>query len=73
MTSANHAANIPQLGICAEPGAKYHLDNGSNVDNVLKDKKPNFNFLFGLRWNIGKQCSRGRVVVECHYFHVFGC
>lgn len=45
---------IPQLGIYAEPGAKYYFDNGSHVDNVFKDKKLNFNFQFGLRWNIGK-------------------
>ncbi len=45
---------VPQLGIYAEPGAKYYFDNGSNVDNVFKDKKLNFNFSFGLRWNIGK-------------------
>ncbi len=44
---------IPQLGIYAEP-AKYYFDNGSHIDNVFKDKKLNFNFQFGLRWNIGK-------------------
>ena len=37
---------IPQLGIYA--------DNVSHIDNVFKDKKLNFNFQFGLRWNIGK-------------------
>lgn len=45
---------IPQLGIYAEPGAKYYFDNGSHIDNVFKDKKLNFKFQFGLRWNIGK-------------------
>ena len=45
---------IPQLGIYAEPGAKHYFDNGSHIDNVFKDKKLNFNFQFGLRWNIGK-------------------
>ena len=45
---------IPQLGIYAEPGAKYYFDNGSHIDNVFKDKKLNFNLQFGLRWNIGK-------------------
>lgn len=45
---------IPQLGIYAEPGAKCYFDNGSHIDNVFKDKKLNFNFQFGLRWNIGK-------------------
>ena len=63
---------IPQLGSYAEPGAKYYFDNGSNVDNMLKDKKLNFDFQFVLRCSIGKQYSQGRVVVGCHGFHVFG-
>ena len=46
---------VPQLGVYVEPGAKYYFDNGSQVKNVFKDKKLNFNFLFGLRWNIGKE------------------
>ncbi len=46
---------IPQLGIYVEPGVKYYFDNGSQIENVFKDKKCNFNFQFGLRWNIGKE------------------
>lgn len=45
---------MPQLGIYVEPGMKYYFDNGSQIENVFKDKKCNFNFQFGLRWNIGK-------------------
>ena len=45
---------MPELGIYVEPGAKYYFYNGSDIDNTFKDKKLNFNFLFGLRWNIGK-------------------
>ena len=45
---------IPQLGIYAEPGVKYYFDNGSKIENTFKDKKTNFNFQLGLRWNIGK-------------------
>lgn len=45
---------VPQLGIYVEPGAKYYFDNGSDIENTFKDKKLNFNFQFGLRWNIGK-------------------
>lgn len=45
---------IPQLGIYVEPGAKYYFDNGSQIENTFKDKKLNFNFQFGLRWNVGK-------------------
>lgn len=44
----------PQIGVYVEPGAKYYFDNGSSIDNTFKDKKLNFNFQFGLRWNIGK-------------------
>lgn len=43
---------LPQLGIYAEPGVKYYFDNGSNVENVFKKRKFNFNFQLGLRWNI---------------------
>lgn len=45
---------VPQLGIYVEPGAKYYFDNGSQIENTFKDKKLNFNFQFGLRWNVGK-------------------
>jgi len=44
----------PQVGLYMEPGAKYYFDNGSSIENTFKDKKLNFNFQFGLRWNIGK-------------------
>ena len=44
----------PQVGLYLEPGAKYYFDNGSEIENTFKDKKLNFNFQFGLRWNIGK-------------------
>ena len=45
---------IPQLGVYVEPGMKYYLDNGSQIENIFKDKKLNFNIQFGLRFNIGK-------------------
>ena len=44
----------PQVGLYMEPGAKYYFDNGSDIENTFKDKKLNFNFQFGLRWNIAK-------------------
>lgn len=44
----------PKVGLYLEPGAKYYFDNGSNIENTFKDKKLNFNFQFGLRWNVGK-------------------
>ena len=45
---------IPQLGVYVEPGMKYYFDNGSQIENILKDKKLNFNIQFGLRFNVGK-------------------
>lgn len=43
---------VPQLGIYVEPGLRYYIDNGSNIDNIFKYKKLNFGMQFGLRWNI---------------------
>lgn len=45
---------IPQLGVYVEPGMKYYFDNGSQIENIFKDKKLNFNIQFGLRFNIRK-------------------
>ena len=46
---------IPQLGVYVEPGMKYYFDNGSQIENIFKDKKLNFNIQFGLRFNVGKK------------------
>ena len=43
---------LPQLGIYAEPGVRYYFDNGSVLENAFKNRKLNFNFQLGLRWNI---------------------
>lgn len=45
---------IPQLGVYVEPRMKYYFDNGSQIENIFKDKKLNFNVQFGLRFNVGK-------------------
>lgn len=45
---------ISQLGVYVEPGMKYYFDNGSQIENIFKDKKLNFNIQFGLRFNVGK-------------------
>lgn len=45
---------IPQLGVYVEPGMKYYFDNGSQIENIFKDKKLKFNIQFGLRFNVGK-------------------
>ena len=42
----------PSVGLYIEPGAKYYFDNGSDIENTFKDKKLNFNVLFGLRFNL---------------------
>ena len=42
----------PYVGLYFEPGVKYYFDNGSDIVNVFKDKKTNFNVQFGLRFNI---------------------
>lgn len=42
----------PQVGLYVEPGARYNLDNGSEIENTFKEKKWNFNFQFGLRVNL---------------------
>lgn len=42
----------PNVGLYIEPGAKYYFDNGSDIENTFKDKKLNFNFQFGLRFNL---------------------
>lgn len=43
---------MPNVGLYIEPGAKYYIDNGSEIENTFKDKKLNFNFQFGLRFNL---------------------
>lgn len=43
---------FPQVGVYLEPGMKYYFDNGSQVENIFKDKKLNFNLQFGLRLNL---------------------
>lgn len=42
----------PNVGLYIEPGAKYYIDNGSEIENTFKDKKLNLNFQFGLRFNL---------------------
>lgn len=45
---------LRRISVYAEPGASYHFDNKSGVDNIYKDKKLNFNFNIGLRVELGK-------------------
>ena len=42
-----------EIGLYVEPGVKYYFDNGSDIKNTFKDKKLNFSFQLGLRWNLG--------------------
>lgn len=41
-----------EIGLYVEPGMKYYFDNGSEIKNTFKDKKLNFSFQLGLRWNL---------------------
>lgn len=41
-----------EIGLYVEPGMKYYFDNGSEIRNTFKDKKLNFSFQLGLRWNL---------------------
>ncbi len=43
---------IPQLGLYAEPGVRYYIDNNSSTDNIFKDKPCNFSLQVGLRFNV---------------------
>lgn len=43
---------VNQLSIYAEPGLAYHFDNGSDVENIYKEKPLNLNVQVGLRWEL---------------------
>ena len=40
---------IPRMGIYAEPGMRYYIDNKSRVETIFKEKKLNFNLQLGVR------------------------
>ena len=40
---------IPRMGIYAEPGMRYYIDNKSSVETIFKEKKLNFNLQLGVR------------------------
>nr|MBP7472249.1 PorT family protein [Prevotella sp.] len=40
------------MSVYAEPGACYYINNGSEVRNIYKDKKWNYNISVGLRMNL---------------------
>lgn len=40
---------IPRMGIYAEPGVRYYIDNKSSVETMFKEKKLNFNLQLGIR------------------------
>ena len=43
---------LPTLSIFAEPGVKHYFDNGSQIDNIYKEKPTNFNLQLGLRFDL---------------------
>lgn len=44
----------PAVGIYAEPGVRYYIDNGSAVENIYKDKPCNLDLNVGLRLSFGR-------------------
>lgn len=44
----------PSIGLYAEPGIGYWIDNGSPIKTIYKDRPLNFNLNLGLRFSIGK-------------------
>ena len=40
---------IPHLGLYAEPGVRYYIDNKSDTETIFKEKKLNFNLQLGVR------------------------
>ena len=43
---------LPQLGIYAEPGFRYYLNNESTVQNFFKDQPASWSLEFGVRLNL---------------------
>lgn len=55
--STNSSAGLqfnftPQIGLYVEPGISYFINNGSEIKNIYKQKKLNFNLEFGLNFSI---------------------
>ena len=46
---------IPIVGIYAEPGFRYYLQNDSKVKNFFKDQPLNWTLQVGIRLNLGKE------------------
>lgn len=42
------------VGIYAEPGLSYYIDNGSSIKTIYQDKPLNFNLNVGLRFNLAR-------------------
>ena len=42
---------LPQLGIYVEPGGKYYINNGSDVENAFKEKPFQLSLQMGVRWS----------------------
>lgn len=43
---------VPKLGLFIEPGVRYYMDNGSNVENIYKDKPLNIDLQVGVRYTV---------------------
>lgn len=45
---------LGNLGVYAEPGMTYYIDNGSSIETSYSDKPLNFSLKVGLRYDFGK-------------------
>lgn len=45
---------LDNVGIYAEPGVSYYLDDHSSLQTIYKEKPLNFNLNVGVRYTIGK-------------------
>ncbi|MBO4825686.1 MAG: PorT family protein [Prevotella sp.] len=43
---------LPGIGLYLQPGLRYYFDNGSQVENIFKEKPLNLDLQFGLRLKI---------------------
>ena len=45
---------LDNVDIYAEPGLRYHFDDGSSIQTIYKEKPLNFDFSIGIRYTINK-------------------
>ena len=48
---------LSQLSVYVQPGLRYYPDNGSNVQNIFKERPLQLDFQLGVRWSLFKDHS----------------